>query len=118
MIHVMKDEWAVLNIDTIIDCAEVYNWIYYKQLTPQLVMIKDIGHKPTSLIKREDQRYINAKVNLSGIVVKNMGNPEGKPYRMMDGRHRLLKAKNAGNPSLLVYVLNREQIMKFIKAYK
>tara|TARA_B110000967_G_scaffold207406_1_gene256685 strand:+ start:11756 stop:12112 length:357 start_codon:yes stop_codon:yes gene_type:complete len=118
MIHVMEDEWAVLDIDTIIDCADVYSWVYYKRLTPQPVMIKDVGHKPTTSIKKEDARYLNAKLSLPGVVVKNMDNPDGKPYRMIDGRHRLLKAQNSGRTSMLVYVLNQEQILKFIKPYK
>jgi len=73
-----------------------------------LKYIKD-GRKPISLnysdicwkgdvdiyIKRDNplckERYINANIDIPGIVVRNASNPSNKEYRMIDGTHRTAK---------------------------
>ena len=114
MIHIMDGEWATLGTKTSIDCSVVYSWINLKKLKPQSINIADIGHKPTDKIEQKDSRYINANLDLPGIVVKGMSNPLGKPYRMIDGRHRLLKAQNSGRSNIRVYVIEEHQALKFI----
>lgn len=118
MIHIMEDEWAIIDIPTFIDCSEVYAWLDYKKVKPQQIKIKDIGHKPISLIDTQSQRYLLANLNLPGIVVKSMKNPSEKPYRMIDGRHRLKKSMDNNKNSILVYVISEDQAHKFIKQYQ
>jgi len=114
MIHILEGDWAICGQSLAIDCSRIYSWVKIKNLEPQVINIDEIGYKPTSTIEKQDSRYVNADIDLPGIVVKGMQNPDKKPYRMMDGRHRLLKAKNSGKSVLLVYVLEEKQALKFI----
>ena len=118
MIHIMEDEWSIIDIPTFINCCEVYTWINYKKIKPQQIKIADIGHKPVSFIEKQSQRYMSANLKLPGIVVKSMKNPTEKPYRMIDGRHRLKKSIDNNKNSILVYVITEHQAHKFIKQYQ
>ena len=110
----MDGDWQVYDVPTQIDCSKVYEWIRLKNIDPISINIDDIGHKTTRTIETKDSRYKQADIDLAGIVVKGMKNPADKPYRMIDGRHRLLKAKNSGRSYMKVYVMIEEQVLKFI----
>ena len=114
MIHIMDGDWQVYDVPTHIDCSKIYSWVKLKNIEPISINIDDIGHKATNKIETRDSRYRQADINLPGIVVKGMKNPADKSYRMIDGRHRLLKAKNSGRSYIQVYVMIEEQVLKFI----
>ncbi len=115
MIHIMDGDWEILDHPTIIDCKEVYYWIEKNHIEPELVSIPDIGYKTLSTIRQDSLRYVNANMALPCIVVKGMTNPEGKPYRMIDGRHRLLKCLTYCKSSILCYVIDNKDAIKFIR---
>ncbi len=114
MIHMMDGDWQIFNVPTQIDCSKVYKWINLKNIEPVSINIGDIGHKTIKTIETRGSRYKQADLNLPGIVVKGMKNPVDKPYRMIDGRHRLLKAQTSGRSYVLVYVIDEEQVLRFI----
>lgn len=114
MIHIMDGDWQLFNVPTQIDCKSVYEWIKLKNIDPISINIDDIGHKTTKTIETRDSRYKQADMDLAGIVVKGMKNPADKPYRMIDGRHRLLKAQNSGRSYVRVYVIEEYDALKFI----
>ena len=76
--------------------------------------MNDIGHVPYGDIDQEGSRYKNADITLPCLVVEGMENPHNKPYRMIDGRHRLLKSANNNIMEIVAYVLDRSQAVKFI----
>ena len=117
MIHWLVDDWSINEINAYIDCKEVYDWAKYKRMVPEMIMISDIAYVSLNdpKIYQEGSRYINAEISLPGIVVKGMENPNYKPYRMIDGRHRILKSLNNNIMEVKVYVLERYQALKFIK---
>jgi hypothetical protein len=117
VIHVLDKEWSILGIPMAINCQEIYSLLKYEGAVPQLISIKDIGHKPIDLIDKEDIRYLNANLNLPAIVVRGMQNPLNKPYRMIDGRHRILKAKENKIPELLTYVIDEKRALKHMQQY-
>ena len=117
MIHILDKEWSIIDIPMAIDCRQIYSILKYNNTIPQLVPIKDIGHKPIDGIDKEDVRYLNANLNLPAILVRGMRNPVNKPYRMIDGRHRILKAKENNIPDLLAYVIEEKQALKHLQQY-
>jgi hypothetical protein len=117
MIHILSDSWKLKGADSnlFIDCKEVYSYIRMKKFDPKEIDSYEIAHKPIVDICRNSIRYINADINMPGIVAKNMENPFMKEYRMIDGRHRLLKTIDLGKRNFNSYVLDREEILKFVR---
>lgn len=115
MRHWLVDDWSINELNAYIDCKELYDWAKYKRMVPETVLISDIGYVSLNDIDQKGSRYINAEISLPGIVVKGMENPHYKPYRMIDGRHRILKSLNNNIMDVKVYVLERDQALKFIK---
>jgi hypothetical protein len=113
----MSESWNLkdANSNLFINCKEVYSYIKMKSFQPKEIKTNLIAHKPISNICRSSIRYINADINMPGIVVNGMENPLMKEYRMIDGRHRLLKSIDLGKEKFNSYVLNREEILKFVR---
>ena len=114
MRHWLVDEWSIDGLTAYIDCKELYDWAKYKKTNIETVLISDIGYVPLEDIDQEGNRYINADITLPCLVVKGIENPYHKPYRMIDGRHRLLKSANENIMEIKAYVLGRSQALKFI----
>jgi hypothetical protein len=115
MLHMMEGEWSVLQVDSAIDCTQLYKLAKSRGLVPQEIPIESVSHKPLSNIKPSSGRYIAARVFQPSVVCFGMINPHNKPYRMLDGRHRLLKRMNEGYTSVLSYVLQVEDVIKFVQ---
>lgn len=117
MKHIMTGEWKLDNTpDMFINVLQVINYIQFKQIKPEYISIADISHKELDSIDTTEARYIMANVNYPIIVVQGMQNPHNKPYRMIDGRHRLLK--QIDNDMINAYVLTEADISKFYQEYK
>lgn len=114
MRHWLVDEWSIDGLTAYIECEEIYDWAKYKKMKAERVLISDIGHVPYGDIDQEGNRYKNADITLPCLVVEGMENPHNKPYRMIDGRHRLLKSANNNIMEIVAYVLDRSQAVKFI----
>lgn len=111
----MNGDWSVLEVDAYVDCRSLYALVETRKLQPQTVLIHDIDYKPLSDIQQTQGRYIRADIDLPVLVCPDMPTPNDRPYRMLDGRHRLLKAKTLGNTTVQAYVVLQEDVMKFIK---
>lgn len=115
MIHEMSGPWAISDVNTFIPALEVYSWIERRKIKPKEIEVSDIGYKPTSNILLSSPRYLRADTALPVILVKGMKNPSKKAYRMIDGRHRLLKVMNSGSPKIISYVIDEEDILRFVQ---
>ena len=114
----MTGDWALPNLpDMIIDSYYVYSYINFKKYKPEYLPISDIAYKDISNIDVEDSRYLTADTSFPGIVVKDMPNPYNKPYRLIDGRHRILKRLNDDQETVNVYILTEQDIRKFYTDY-
>ena len=111
----MEGDWAIHSQSLIIDCNRLYSFVRMKKLEPLEIPIDMIAHKEIDSISVDSIRYIRANTSLPGIVAESMENPFMKKYRMIDGRHRLLKTLNSGKRKFNAYVLCREDILKFVR---
>lgn len=114
----MTGEWALPNLpEMIIDSCYVYSYIKYKKYEAKELEIEKIAYKDISSIDMLDSRYLTANTGYPGIAVKGMPNPYNKPYRLIDGRHRLLKRINENHSTVNVYILTEQDIRKFYQDY-
>ena len=59
-------------------------------------------------------KYSTADPAYPGIVIENAPNPYDNKYRMIDGRHRIMKLLHSGVTSSQYYVLDYDEIKKYI----
>ena len=59
-------------------------------------------------------KYHAADPSYPGIVLKNAVNPFDNKYRMVDGRHRIMKLLNQGETSSQYYVLDYDEVKDYI----
>ena len=62
----------------------------------------------------KESRYHTADISYPGIVLKNAFNPFNNKYRMVDGRHRIMKLLNQGETSSQYYVLDYDEVKDYI----
>ena len=58
--------------------------------------------------------YKDIDLSYPGIVLENAPNPYDSKYRMIDGRHRIMKLLNSGVTSSQYYVINYDEIKEYI----
>ena len=114
MIHLLEGEWAITEEPLKVDCINLYNLIKLRNLTPQEINVANIGYKELDSIDKESIRYRLANCNYP-VIVATMENPKGKQYRLIDGRHRILKQIDNGVLDIQAYVLDKEDILKFVE---
>ena len=61
-----------------------------------------------------NRKYQNADPAYPGIILKNAPNPYNNKYRMVDGRHRIMKLLNQGETSSQFYVLDYNDVKQYI----
>ena len=110
----MDGEWCLkgcremyINTDSVIDLIKVRNTV------PEHLHIDEIAHKELDSINISGARYIAADTRFPVLVVEGMQNPYNKKYRLIDGRHRLLKTIREGKTELRVYVVSESDVMQF-----
>ena len=112
--HIMNGDWALPGRpDMYINIHEVINLIKLRQIAPQYITIDNIAYKDLSCISPGSLRYKLANSSYPGIVVEGMVNPYKKKYRLIDGRHRLLKILRRGGSKFKVFVLQEVDIKRF-----
>ena len=110
----MTGDWQLQGKpEMVIDIPKVIQLINYRKLEPVELDIDCIAYKELDSIDTKEARYIVANTNYAGIVVEGMENPYNKKYRLIDGRHRLLKTMKAKKDTFKVYVLQTKDIDKF-----
>ena len=114
MKHIMTGDWQLQGKpEMVIEIPKVIQLINYRKLEPVELDIDCIAYKELDSIDTKEARYIVANTNYAGIVVEGMENPYNKKYRLIDGRHRLLKTLKANKDTFKVYVLQTKDIDKF-----
>ena len=114
MKHIMTGDWQLQGKpEMVIEIPKVIQLINYRKLEPVELDIDCIAYKELDSIDTKEARYIVANTNYAGIVVEGMENPYNKKYRLIDGRHRLLKTMKANKDTFKVYVLQTKDIDKF-----
>jgi hypothetical protein len=98
-----------------INCRSVYEYIKFKKYNFEMVCVQDIGYKELDSSSITLMKINRSNPNLPCILVKGMKNPMNKPYRMIDGRHRLQKAINEKALYIKAFVIPEKEIMKFVE---
>ena len=118
--HIMKDDFQLYDCVTSIDCNEVFKKIKNENIKSELIRIEDICYKDISNIDTNSTRYLEADTSypvvlLDGLSTRNKNN---KKYRMIDGRHRLLKLLKDDNCWIKAYVIPFSDIEPLIKIHR
>ena len=122
--HVMAGRWSLESLAHLEEPN--YYMIRNKRLAPiiekkepVLVDFSEICHKG---MDKEDphelQRYDKCNPRFPGIIVEGMPNYKNRKYRMIDGKHRIRKLKNAGANQGLFYVLSFSEVQGLIEERK
>ena len=64
--------------------------------------------------ERPALRYLHADIAYPGIIIEGAPNPYGNRYRMIDGKHRIMKMLNMGIKSSQFYVLDCDEVIPFL----
>jgi len=111
----MDGDWSILDVDAYVDCRDLYNLVKTRGIDTEVVPINAIYHKPLCNISKTQGRYLNADISLPVLLCTGTSTPNDRTYRMLDGRHRLLKAISHGHSSILAYVVSKQDVMKFVR---
>ena len=112
--HIMEGEWSLPGRPPIcINISDVIDLIKLRNIKPETLDILDVAYKDLSVIDESSTRYKLANTIFPVIVIKGMVNPYNKKYRLIDGRHRLLKLLNNGNKTIESYVLVENDVERF-----
>ena len=60
------------------------------------------------------RRYLTCDISIPCIVLENVSNPDNLKYRMIDGKHRMMKMKSHGQLDSMFYVLSLDSILPYI----
>ena len=92
--HTMKGDWRINTIpeDCIIRPSQLKNSSISKKT--EVIDFLSIAYKEYNPEKESD-KYKNVQYDehITGIVVKDMPNPYGKSYRLIDGKYNIHKLK-------------------------
>jgi len=108
----------VLDFDGFFKVSEIFTYVEETGLQPITVDFNDIWYQLHYAGEKErgtrpdDQRYQDADPSFPGILAE-IRNPEGKPYRMLDGRRRLWKLENAGASEGSFHIIPAPEVYRF-----
>ena len=111
----MENDWEIESIGpSKIVTSNLYPLIKYRKLNPIELHIDEFAYKSLDTIEINHHRYKLADVAYPLFAVEGMENPHNKKYRMIDGRHRLLKQINLGKDKFLFYIFQYDEIKHYI----
>lgn len=115
--HRCTDEWKIN--DTIIGVYVRGAIQFLQEREPQIIRHTLIGwriaYNPSAEDAEDFDRYSRCDVDCPGILVYGAPNPMGRPYRMIDGKHRLCKIMKTTNKcESAFYVLSKEEFYAII----
>lgn len=103
----------VLEFDGFFDLQSLIEWINETGLKPQTIKFEDIWRQShfdgESEFALKTDRFKNADTQFPGILAQ-LPNPSNKPYRMLDGRHRLWKMQSQGLLQSAYYVIPDHEV--------
>ena len=111
--HTIKGEWRIDGIpeDSIIRPTTIKSSTILKK--PQVIDFLSIAYKEYNP-KTEQDRYDRSDISEFGIVVKDMPNPYGKSYRLIEGKYRIFKLQDLGFNGAKFYVFSYDEIKPWI----
>ena len=85
---------------------------YLKIESKKLVKFSEIGYKGKDMNPcLAEERYSACDIKFPGILTEGQ-NPYGCRYRMIDGKHRIIKMKNMGMTESLFYIIDYNLFIK------
>tara|TARA_Y100000114_G_C11645844_1_gene271692 strand:- start:3 stop:422 length:420 start_codon:yes stop_codon:yes gene_type:complete len=98
-------DWRIDEKDYILPLERIKK--YLKKESKQLVKFSDIGYKGKNINPPYNiqERYDAADINFPGILTVG-SNPYNCKYRMVDGRHRIIKMTNMGIKESMFYIID------------
>ncbi len=114
-------DWSIDNEVSLIHLKDLEPYLTEDNL--QTIKHEEIGWKGRHLTEgiEEDclccngNRYKTCDIKYPGILSLGAPNHYSKKYRMIDGKHRMMKMRKLGITESLFYVLAFEDLKKFIK---
>lgn len=92
-----------------LDLTPIFDLV--KNEEPVLVDFIDIAHNDMFTFETTTKRFKRADTNYPGILIDGLVNVNNLRYRMIDGRHRIIKMKMAGETQSLFYILHFTEII-------
>lgn len=117
MKHWFIEEWKINNKAGYIDCKKLFDYVKIYKILPESIDFSQISYKKLGNLDRELPRYKLANIKYP-MIVSQLSNPDGLPYRLIDGRHRIDKLMSNGNNSALFYIIPAETVLNFAVWYK
>lgn len=97
-------DWTIDENYYILDLKKIKPFL--KKESKKLINFKDIGYKGKDMNPLlNEERYNACDINFPGILTVGQ-NPYGCRYRMIDGKHRIIKMKNMGMNESIFYILD------------
>lgn len=120
MIHsIYESEWMLPSLDStrkyLIPMPRVFSYIELNKIKSEDISILDIKFKDLSNIDKTSIRYKKADVSYPIIVLSGLKDYDGKVYRMIDGRHRLLKSMDNKSIQISAYIIPWEEVLRFVE---
>ena len=118
-------DWRISDNDLYLNLKDIEHLLKKEKL--KNININDIAWKGRYLSKSKKgknciccggKRYINSKIEIPGVLIKNLPkqyNKYNKKYRMIDGKHRIEKIKYNNIYNSKFYVLEFDEIKKYFK---
>ena len=127
--HTIKKPWTLGKYDNnVITVEDMYRIILKRRLHPVSVDFREICHKDMGPTNQSMEQICGRKFKdttradrgpstVPGILVKSTQNPCSKPYRMVDGAHRICKMKAAGVKRGCFFVLDEATALSLVVPY-
>lgn len=121
MIHLINEEWALPHLRDnntyCINTSKLFPIVNDGAVSLKTIDFEHIAHHPIWKSNLTGPRFNLADIRFPGIVVENMPNPYNKPYRLIDGKHRLAKMILEGKQRSEFYVFQYEEILPFVELH-
>ncbi len=119
--HDAKGIWRIFNYDATIYLPSIEHLLTDDRL--QTISFKDIGSKQYNILDPEwirinKLRLMMCDYRYPGILLKDTPNPPDKPYRLIDGKHRMTKMEQNHINSAPFYIFTLDEIASYFHPLK
>ena len=88
---------------------------FLKKESKKLIKFSEIGYKGKDMNPLlSEERYNACDINFPGILTEGQ-NPYGCKYRMIDGKHRIIKMNDKGIKESLFYIIDYNTFFKLLQ---
>jgi hypothetical protein len=88
--------------------------IYRRGLAPRTLPLSDVSNRILRAEQMFTTRYEHADASFPMLAVEGAPNPDGKPFRVLDGRHRICRLRERGATTGQFFVLDLAEIEPWI----